>query len=116
MGERRDEESLKHLEQRLEAARADQHRSDDRPTGRLSSQGMGAGMRIAVEMVAAIVVGTAIGLVLDSWLGTKPWLFLLFFFLGIGAAFMNVMRVARELDAQRKQAANDAAAGNKNPK
>ena len=77
---------------------------------------MGAGMRIAVEIVAAVVVGSALGLVLDSWLGTKPWLFLLFFFLGIGAAFMNVIRVAKELDAQRKQAKQEAADKAKGPK
>ena len=116
MGEPEDEKQLDDLERRLDAARAERSKEKKRQTGSGGNQGMGAGMRIAVEIVAAIVVGSAIGLLLDQWLGTKPWLFLLFFFLGMGAAFMNVMRVAKELDAQRKQAAQERAGENKQPK
>jgi F0F1-type ATP synthase assembly protein I len=32
--------------------------------------------------------------VLDSWLGTSPWLFLLGFFLGLAAGILNVYRTA----------------------
>ena len=60
------------------------------------------GMRIAVEIAAAIGVGTAIGIGLDRWLGTSPWLLIVFFLLGTAAAFLNVYRVAQELDRQRQ--------------
>ena len=53
---------------------------------------MGAGMRIAVELVAAVLVGAAIGIALDKWLGTQPWLLILFFVLGCGAGLRNVYR------------------------
>lgn len=74
--------------------------------------GAAVGLRIAVEMVAAIAVGVAIGFVLDDWLGTKPWLLILFCMLGFGAALLNVMRTARQLDAKRRKAKQDAALTN----
>jgi ATP synthase protein I len=46
-----------------------------------------------VEVVSALVVGVVIGLMLDRWLGTKPWLFLLFFVAGAAAGILNVYRL-----------------------
>lgn len=71
--------------------------------------GAAVGLRIAVEILAAIAVGVAIGLALDEWLGTKPWLLIVFCFLGFGAAMVNVMRTAREIDLKRKAARQDHA-------
>lgn len=56
---------------------------------------LGVGMRIAVELVAGVVAGAFIGLMADRWLGTKPWLLIVGFMLGCGAAFLNVYRVAQ---------------------
>jgi|TARA_R110002072_G_scaffold4706_9_gene32895 ATP synthase protein I len=64
---------------------------------------MGLGFRIAAEMVAAIGLGVAIGLFLDSELGTKPWMLILFLLLGAGGAFMNIMRTANEYERQAKE-------------
>lgn len=69
--------------------------------------GAAVGFRIAVEILAAIAVGVAIGLVLDEWLDTKPWLLILFCILGFGAAMINVMRTAKELDKKRREAKRD---------
>lgn len=66
--------------------------------------GAAVGLRIAVEILAAIAVGVVIGLVLDEWLDTKPWLLILFCILGFGAAMVNVMRTAKELDNRRREA------------
>ena len=101
-----DKGSLKALDQRLEAAKSRHGRpgagpDDGRPTG--GSEGMGAGMRIAVELVVAVLVGTGIGIALDKWLGTQPWLLILFFLLGCGAAFRNVYRAAQEIERQAKE-------------
>ena len=71
--------------------------------------GAAVGFRIAVEILAAIGIGIAIGLVLDGWLGTKPWMLILFCVLGFGAALVNVMRTARELDRKSRQAKQAAA-------
>lgn len=71
---------------------------------------MAAGFRIAVELLAAIVVGAGIGWGLDQWLGTRPWLLILFFILGAVAGLMNVYRTGVELDraAKAKRIADQA--------
>ena len=51
------------------------------------------GFRVVGEMVAAMVVAVAIGWGLDHWLGTAPWLLLLFVVLGVAAGVLNVWRL-----------------------
>ena len=58
---------------------------------------MGNAFKLGTELVAAVVVGTIIGFILDSWFGTKPWLIIIFFFLGAAAGMLNVIRVANKL-------------------
>lgn len=53
----------------------------------------GIGFRAGIEVVSALVVGVGIGLLLDRWLGSWPWLFLVFFVLGSAAGVMNVYRL-----------------------
>ena len=55
---------------------------------------IGALSTVGFSFVLAIVIGAAIGYFLDSWLGTTPWLFFLFFFLGLAAGILNVYRTA----------------------
>ncbi len=55
-------------------------------------RGIGLALRIGTELVAGLAVGVAIGLGLDWWLGTKPWLMIVFFFLGAAAGIVNVYR------------------------
>ena len=49
------------------------------------------------RLVSALVVGVAIGYLLDRWLGTKPWLLILFFVLGSAAGLLNVFRLTSGL-------------------
>jgi ATP synthase protein I len=58
----------------------------------MRGRGMAYGMRMAAELVAAVAVGSIIGWGLDWVLGSKPWLFLLFFMLGFAAGVLNLMR------------------------
>ena len=46
---------------------------------------MGRAFKLGTELVAAVAVGTIIGFILDSWFDTKPWLIIIFFFLGTSA-------------------------------
>jgi len=45
---------------------------------------------LGISVVLAIAIGILIGLKLDQWLGTKPWFFFIFLFVGIVAAFRNI--------------------------
>jgi ATP synthase protein I len=38
-----------------------------------------------------------VGYVLDLWLGTKPWLMVVFFFLGSAAGMLNVFRATASM-------------------
>ena len=58
---------------------------------------MGNAFKLGTELVAAVGVGTIIGFILDSWFGTKPWLILIFFFLGAAAGMLNVIRAANRM-------------------
>ena len=66
-----------------------------------SSSNLGVAFKLSTEMVAAVVVGTIIGFILDNWFGTKPWLILIFFFVGVVAGILNVIRSAKNM--QRKE-------------
>lgn len=76
------------LDKRLREARTRKPRGNGKP----ASTGVGLAFRIGTELVAGLVVGVGIGWLLDYWLGTKPWLMVLFFFLGSGAGILNVYR------------------------
>ena len=58
---------------------------------------MGSAFRLGTELVAAVVVGTIIGFILDNWFGTKPWFIITFFFVGVIAGILNVIRVAKNM-------------------
>ena len=58
---------------------------------------MGSAFRLGTELVAAVGVGTIIGFILDSWFDTKPWLIIIFFFLGAAAGMLNVIKAANRM-------------------
>ena len=62
---------------------------------------MGNAFKLGTELVAAVAVGTIIGFILDTWFDTKPWLIILFFFLGAIAGILNVIRAANKM--QKKE-------------
>ncbi len=53
-------------------------------------QGLGAGMRVGCDMVAAVGVGALIGWWLDGLTGWAPWCLLVFFGLGTAAGLRMV--------------------------
>ena len=58
---------------------------------------LGSAFKMSTELVAAVLVGTIIGFIFDNWFGTKPWLILTFFFVGVIAGILNVIRSAKNM-------------------
>ena len=81
--------TLQNFDERLSAAqrrRDDKFGEDSDKGGKTSGQGgIGFAFKIGADIVAALIVGVGIGLILDSWLETKPWFLVLFFVLGAAA-------------------------------
>lgn len=65
----------------------------DSQQGGLPKGAMQIGLRAGVEVVSALIAGAGLGYLLDRWLGTWPWLFLVFFVVGGAAGVMNVYRL-----------------------
>ncbi len=61
---------------------------------------MGNAFKLGTELVAAVAVGTIIGFILDTLFDTKPWLIIIFFFLGAGAGMLNVIREANRMQKE----------------
>ena len=58
---------------------------------------IGTAFKMSTELVSAVVVGTIIGFILDKTFGTKPWLILIFFFVGVVAGILNVFKSAKKM-------------------
>lgn len=51
---------------------------------------------LGTTMVAATFIGLAIGIYLDGYFSTKPWLTIIFLVLGIAAGFRNIYTIIRK--------------------
>jgi ATP synthase protein I len=54
---------------------------------------------LGLEMGAAVVIGLLIGMGLDRWLDTGPWLTIVFILFGFGAAVKGLLRSVREIES-----------------
>ena len=61
------------------------------------SSSIGTAFKMSTELVSAVAVGTIIGFILDKTFGTKPWLILIFFFVGVIAGIVNVFKSAKNM-------------------
>jgi ATP synthase protein I len=52
------------------------------------------GQLVLSHLIGAPAGGFIIGLVLDKWLGTQPWLMLVMLFAGFGVGVWNVIRIS----------------------
>ena len=62
-----------------------------------SQSSIGTAFKMSTELVSAVVVGTIIVFILDKTFGTKPWLILIFFFVGVVAGILNVFKSAKKM-------------------
>jgi ATP synthase protein I len=60
---------------------------------------VGQALRLGMELVAGVAVGTFLGWALDRFFGTAPFLMVVFLALGAAAGMMNVVRTAKRMQA-----------------
>jgi ATP synthase protein I len=86
---------FKRLGERLGRIRPDRP-SDSGPDQRSGADpsAIARGFRLSTELVAGVLVGAAIGWVIDRLLGISPWGMIVFLLLGFAAGVLNVMRAA----------------------
>ncbi|SFZ86102.1 ATP synthase protein I [Devosia enhydra] len=96
---KRDAGVTRDLAARIAAAKRGQMgpaEADGRSSGQMSA--LGRGFRIGSEFAAAILVGAALGYLLDLWLGTQPWIMLVMLLFGFAAGILNVTRAVAEMN------------------
>ena len=86
MGKERLKDRLKNARKKLKVEKENPQTSN-----------IGQAFKLSTELVAAVLVGTIIGFILDNWSDTKPWLIITFFFVGVVAGILNVIRSAKKL-------------------
>jgi ATP synthase protein I len=87
-----DPAGLNKLDAQLKAARERNPAPESRSGPSEDSSGMATGMRLSAELLAGVLVGLGVGWGLDRWLGTAPWLLLVFLLLGTAAGILSVIR------------------------
>jgi len=87
---------LKHISTRLKIAKKNITGVKQKKAGS-NAASLGKALKISTELVAAVVVGSTIGFLLDNWFGTKPLLIICFFFMGVAAGILNVFRSAKKM-------------------
>ena len=60
----------------------------------MPAEGMALAGRVAVELVAGLAMGSALGWALDNFFGTSPLWLVVLFFVGAVAGMVNVWRIA----------------------
>ena len=81
---------------RLEIAK-NKHSKKSLYKNKQSPSSIGTAFKMSTELVSAVAVGTIIGFILDKTFGTKPWLILIFFFVGVVAGILNVFKSAKKM-------------------
>ncbi len=81
---------------RLEIAKKKINKNKNNQKNHKSSN-FGEAFKLSTELVAAVAVGTIIGFILDNWFDTKPWLIIIFFFIGVATGIINVVRSAKKM-------------------
>ena len=92
---------LKEISTRLEIAKKN-FKEVQKNTKGSNVSSFGKALKISTELVAAVVVGSIMGFLLDGWFDTKPLLTICFFILGVAAGILNVFRSAKKMQKNKK--------------
>jgi len=87
--------SLDDLDARLKRLRADTRPPERQGAVGEPTTGLGMAFTVASHLVVGLAVGAGIGYMLDQWMGTSPFMLIVFFFLGAAAGGMNMYRTVK---------------------
>ncbi len=96
---------LKEISTRLKIAKKNIKKVKEKNKGS-NAASFGKALKISTELVAAVVVGSTIGFLLDNWFGTKPLLIICFFFMGVAAGILSVFKSAKKMHKNHKNLRN----------
>ena len=68
-----------------------------------SARSLGSGYAVGLNLLSSVLVGVAIGLGLDKWLGTAPLFIIVFMFLGMAAGLRSIWFYMQRLDTHDKK-------------
>ena len=88
--------NLKEISTRLEIAKKKIKKRQVKKNGS-NVASLGRALKISTELIGAVAVGTTLGFILDNWLDTRPWLTISFFFMGVAAGILNVIKSAKNM-------------------
>lgn len=99
-----EEKILTDISLRIDSLRSDKSRKVRDFSGvHGGMRGAGLGMRVMIELFAALVVGSFIGYSIDTWLGSLPFVMVIGFILGGAAGIMNVIRLSKMEDLRQQR-------------
>ena len=95
---------LADFEARLRKAKGSPSTENADRARRQSSVGLAQGIRVGMEMLAALLVGGGIGWMLDQWVGSTPAFLIVFVMLGLAAGVRSALRAAKQVEKAGRSA------------
>ena len=77
---------------------------NDRQERRAFFRELGRYSALGFEMALSVLIGMGIGYYLDKWLGTAPWLMIVWLGFGFAAGVRSLYRAAKRVEAEQEQA------------
>jgi ATP synthase protein I len=85
---------------KLDAVKAKQAEAEGQGRGRQSAYGQA--FKFAAELIVGVALGGLLGWALDRQFGTAPWLMVVLVILGFAAGLLNVIRAAKQAQAENE--------------
>ena len=86
---------LKEISTRLKIAKKNIKKINEKSRGS-NAASFGKALKMSTELVAAVVVGSTIGFLLDNWFDTKPLLLICFFFYGCSCWYIKCFQISKK--------------------
>jgi ATP synthase protein I len=80
---------------------------NDRQDRKAFYRELGRYSALGFEMALSVVIGLGIGYYLDKWLGTAPWLMILWLGFGFAAGVRSLYRAAKRSEREQEEREKD---------